>query len=238
VKKIAYSAGSIALSCAQSCINHKVSTDTIIEMYVKKELASIYDHAGYYAEESGYSHTYNSDYIWVIDPLDGTTNYKRGIPLYTVSIALMYQKKIILSVIYSPADRKMFSALYKNGSFCNDHKVSVSRVNDISSACIDIGFSSDNARMKKYIGLRKRVQTTRYLGSVSLACAYIAGGLFDGSCFDYVKWWDIIPGMLLVSEASGFVSSVNMDTLYDGSDTVSYIEMTNGLIGSLCIEYT
>jgi myo-inositol-1(or 4)-monophosphatase len=188
------------------------------------------DHA-ILAEESGRNSTI-SEYQWVIDPLDGTTNFAHGIPIFAVSIALLRNNFPVLGVAYDPLRKEMFSAESGKGATLNHHSIHVSSVEDIRRAILSTGFPYDvhtNRRnnFAQFAHFQRRAQAVRHLGSAALDCAWTAMGRLDGYWEFGVKPWDIGAGAVIVREAGGHVTSMDREEDLLTGDT---IVVSNGLL--------
>jgi myo-inositol-1(or 4)-monophosphatase len=173
------------------------------------------DHA-ILAEESGHNKT-TSEYQWVIDPIDGTTNFAHAIPIFSVTIALLRNNSPVVGVAYDPFRNEMFSAEVGQGATLNNRPIHVSSQTDLGQAVISTGFPYDlrtNPRnnFAQFVQFQLRTQAVRHLGSASLDCVWTAMGRLDGYWEFGVKPWDIGAGALIVREAGGRVTSV------DGAD--------------------
>ncbi len=165
------------------------------------------------AEESGHNHTV-SDYQWVIDPLDGTTNFAHGLPIFSVSIALLKNDSPIVGVVYDPLRDEMFSAELGQGARLNQRPIHVSAWADLGQAVLSTGFPYDvrtnpQNNFTQFVQFQLRTQAVRHLGSAALDCAWTAMGRLDGYWEFGVKPWDVGAGALLVREAGGRVTAVN-----------------------------
>lgn len=166
------------------------------------------------AEESGLTH-YNKDHVlWIIDPLDGTTNFAHHIPIITISIAAYHQDQALCGVIFQPFTQELFVAEKDKGSYLNGTRLQVSQTQQIEDALIFASFPYDMATWPKF-NLEKLLQLTqggavlRNLGSAALALAYVAAGKAD-ACWMYNLYpWDLAAGQLLIEEAGGSVSRYN-----------------------------
>jgi myo-inositol-1(or 4)-monophosphatase len=181
------------------------------------------DHA-ILAEESGHNKTM-SEYQWVIDPLDGTTNFAHGIPIFSVSIGLLRNDSPVVGVAYDPLRNEMFSAELGHGATLNNHPIHVSSQTDLGQAVISTGFPYDlrtNPRnnFAQFVQYQLRTQSVRHLGSAALDCAWTAMGRLDGYWEFGVKPWDIGAGALIVREAGGRVTSVDGDENFLSDDSV------------------
>ncbi|OHB25830.1 MAG: inositol monophosphatase [Desulfuromonadaceae bacterium GWC2_58_13] len=162
------------------------------------------------AEEADYGHI-DSKYRWIIDPLDGTTNYAHGFPWFAVSIALEVEGAVDLGVIYNPFYRKMFVAEKGKGAFLNDIQIFVSSTGQLSESLLATGFPYDRKESPvnnydHFVHFQMAAQACRRAGSASLDLAYLAAGRFDGYWEMKLKPWDVAAGKLLVEEAGGRMS--------------------------------
>lgn len=165
------------------------------------------------AEESGHVSEENrqSEYCWIIDPLDGTTNFIHGFPQYAISIALSYRETIVLAVIYDPSRNELFTAVKGKGAFFNNRRIRVSKRIHLKDALIATGFPfTDLATLDHYLPVLRRVTSQcagiRRPGAASLDLAYVACGRFDGFFEFDLSPWDIAAGCLMVQEAGGLVT--------------------------------
>jgi len=202
-------------------------SEEIIISVIQKEFP---DHA-ILAEESGQNNTI-SEYQWVIDPLDGTTNFAHGIPIFSVSIGLLKNNSPIVGVVYDPFRNEMFSAELGHGATLNNHPIHVSSRKDLGQAVISTGFPYDlrtNPRnnFAQFIHFQLRTRSVRHLASAALDCAWTAMGRLDGYWEFGVKPWDIVAGTLIVREAGGRVTSVVGNENFLSDDTIL---VSNGLL--------
>jgi myo-inositol-1(or 4)-monophosphatase len=163
-----------------------------------------------HAEESGDDKT-ESRYQWYIDPLDGTTNYVHGVPVFSVSIAAAVDGEVVTGVVYDPAHREMFRAVKDGGAFLNDDPIHVSGKQNLGESYLASGFPW---RSKEYLEmylnsfrvLFSESSGVRRMGSAAIDLSYTACGRFDGFWEMKLKPWDIAAGVLIVTEAGGLVS--------------------------------
>lgn len=173
-------------------------------------LANLYPDSGFIAEE-GTSEKKGDELNWIIDPLDGTTNYLYGIPCYCTSVALLKNGELVLGVIYDPELDACFTAEKGKGAFLNGKKITVSGQENIGHALLATGFPYDDAgRQRAYLDILAEVNThtrgIRRLGSAALDMAYVACGRFD-AFYEYgLQPWDVAAGAIIVAEAGGIVS--------------------------------
>lgn len=181
------------------------------EQAIIQELRSRYPDHAILAEESG-EHQ-GSDFQWVIDPLDGTTNYLHGFPQFSVSIALKYRDRLEQAVVYDPLREEMFTASRGQGAQLNDRRLRVAARTSLEGALIGTGFPfRDHSQLDSYLGMFKAmIQDTagiRRPGSAALDFAYVAAGRLDGFWELGLAQWDFAAGALLVSESGGMVSDL------------------------------
>ncbi len=183
------------------------------------------------AEESGLNEQ-RSSYKWLIDPLDGTTNFSRQIPFFCVSIGFEKDKELVAAAVLDPIHKELFTAQKGKGAFCNGKKISVSNVSLWEDALFITGFAyqkgmvvhQELARLEPFLQKSHGVRRT---GSAAWDLCQVACGHFDGFWEKYLKPWDVAAGMLLVQEAGGKI------TRYDGTPATAYnheIVASNGLI--------
>jgi len=175
-------------------------------------LRDAYPDHGFLAEESGYKDK-QRDYIWVIDPLDGTTNFLHGFPQYCVSIGLMHKGKPTQAVVFDPNRNELFTASKGAGAFLNDRRIRVSKVDKMDGALIGTGFPfkvienvDDYLRMLKNV--MKTTSGVRRPGAAALDLAYVACGRIDGFWEIGLSPWDMCAGALLIREAGGLVGDM------------------------------
>ena len=179
------------------------------------------DHA-FLAEESGQRG--ESDYLWVIDPLDGTTNFLHSFPHFAVSIALKQKGILNQAVVYDPLKQELFTATKGKGAQLNNRKIRVSSKKELDGALLGTGFPySDEKAMLKFIqsykALFPKVAGIRRAGVASLDLAYVASGRLDGFWEFNLKPWDIAAGVLLIQEAGGISAELSggLDYLESGN---------------------
>jgi len=174
------------------------------------------DHA-ILAEESGSSG--DSDYQWIIDPLDGTTNYLHGFPQFSISIALKHKNKLVVGVIYDPLRQELFTASAGDGAYLNNRRIRVSKQMGLNGALLGTGFPYKDFRylddyMKMFKSLITETAGLRRPGSAALDLAYVACGRLDGFWEIGLNSWDIAAGALLVREAGGIITDFSAGEKY------------------------
>ncbi len=185
------------------------AAEKLITDFIKKK----YPTHGILAEESGKMKS-GTEYLWVIDPLDGTTNFAHGLPVFSVSIALQKNGNTIAGIVYDVIHGISYSAEKGSGAFANDKKMEVSTNSILRRSVLASGFPynvSENPDhlLERFSEMTKRVRGIRRLGSAALDLSYVAKGVFDGYWEMELNPWDICAGMLLVEEAGGVISDFN-----------------------------
>lgn len=169
------------------------------------------------AEESGLSKR-QSDFIWAVDPLDGTTNYAHQYPMAAISIGLIYHQEPILGVVYNPFTEELYQAARGLGATLNQRPVRVSRINALQNSLLATGFAYDRREnpdnnYAEFCRFTDLTQGVRRAGAASLDLAYVACGRLDGYWERGLKPWDIAAGTVLVQEAGGQVSNYQLGPL-------------------------
>jgi len=164
------------------------------------------------AEESGTAHATTSPYKWIIDPLDGTTNFTHGFPVFCVSIGLEHHGELILGVIYDPNFDEMFAAEKGRGATLNGRKISVSKTTSLARSLLVTGFpynivENPNNAVEHFVNFLMKAQAVRRMGSAAIDLAYVASGRYDGFWEVMLNPWDMAAGVLMVEEAGGKVST-------------------------------
>ena len=204
-------------------VREKAANDFVSEVDRETEQAIIstlheaYPGHAILAEESGASGT--SEYQWIIDPLDGTTNYLHGFPQYCVSIALEHRRVVTQAVIFDPSRNDLFTASRGRGAFLNETRLRVSKRTQLRLGLVGTGFPfKEVAHMDAYMGmLRDMMRATsgvRRAGSAALDLAYVAAGRLDGFWEIGLSPWDMAAGSLLITEAGGYVGDLEGNEPY------------------------
>lgn len=213
-------------------LNDMVSyVDKQAEQIIVDQLSKILPEAGFITEE-GTSTVKGEVYHWIIDPLDGTTNFIHDLPFYSVSIGLQKNDEIILGVVYEITRSECFYALKGQGAYCNETPIRVTSAEDLSSSLIATGFPYDTkGKTDAYLAILKSLTQSshgfRRLGSAALDLCYVACGRVDGYFQHNLKPYDVAGGAIIVQEAGGRLSDFR-----GGNDYVFGGEMvsTNGKI--------
>ncbi len=196
----------------KGAINLVTEMDRRAERLIVDHLQKAFPDHGILAEESG-ARSGTSPYRWVIDPLDGTTNYAHGFPVFAVGIALEAEGQMILAVAYDPNRKELFVAERGGGAFLNGKRIHVSETTHLDQSLLATGFpytirDGGRTNLPEFISLSLRAQAVRRLGSAILDGAYVAAGRLDGYWELTLGPWDMAPTALLVTEAGGTVTTV------------------------------
>lgn len=156
----------------------------------------------------------DSEYLWIVDPIDGTTNYIHGFPFYSVSIALAHRGQVIVGVVYDPSRDELFVAERGKGAYVHGRKMQVSAESALSNSLIATGYPVDPhhalpANMKEIQALAPKVRNLRNLGSAALQLAYVAAGRLSGYWEHNLSAWDLAAGSLLIEEAGGRITDLS-----------------------------
>lgn len=174
-------------------------TDKHVEKILIEELSKTKKNYSFLSEEVGSIKNKDQENVWIIDPIDGTTNFLHGIPHFAICIALQSKKEIVSGLIFDPIKDEMFFAEKNKGAFLNNHRLRVSNKNSLE----DCLFSSNHEGVK-YSDLNIRSS-----GCAALDLAYVASGRLDGFFQNKINLWDVAAGALLVEEAGGIVNDLN-----------------------------
>ena len=205
-----------AVRISQKQVNDFVTeVDHASERAIIDTLLTAYPDHGILAEESGSEHgNPKADHIWIIDPLDGTTNFIHGFPQYAVSIALRHKDQYVHAVVYDPARNELFTASRGGGAFLNDKRIRVSKRAELQDALIGTGFPfRDFSHMDEYMRMfRDMIPKTsgiRRAGAAALDLAWVAAGRLDGFWEIGLAPWDMAAGALMIQEAGGLVGDLS-----------------------------
>ncbi len=188
--------------------------DQAAEAAIIETLLTAYPGHGILAEESGSEHgAKDSEFVWIIDPLDGTTNFIHGFPVYCVSIALAVKGKIEQAVVYDPTRNDLFCATRGRGAYLNDRRIRVAKRTRLQECLISTGFPyRPGDRLKPYLNMLGEIMSqcagVRRPGAAALDLAYVAAGYSDGFFEIGLKPWDVAAGSLLVTEAGGLIGNL------------------------------
>lgn len=191
--------------------------DKKIDAFLAEKILSAFPEHQILAEESG-AHDSNSDYRWVIDPIDGTTNFAHHIPMFAISIALQFKQQTIVGVVYNPMNKELFTAEKGKGAFLNGQRLQIKLQKTLQGALLATGFPCKDPEdiptyMAMFAPLLEASQGIRRIGAASIDLAYIAAGRIDGFWELRLQLWDIAAAALMIEEAGGVVTD-----LLGGSD--------------------
>ena len=180
--------------------NFVSNADTKAEKIIIEELMKAKKNYSIISEEDGSKINSDSENVWIIDPIDGTSNFLHGIPHFAISIALKSNNEIISGLIYDPIKDEMFYAEKNSGAFFNNQRIKVSKKKEIENCLFATG------------GKEKVISDfiTRKTGSAALDMAYVAAGRYDGYFQNNLNLWDVAAGIIIVKEAGGIVNEINL----------------------------
>ncbi len=203
--------------------------DELSEKMLLQAIGAVYPEHGFLSEECG-SKNSAAEYLWVIDPLDGTTNYTQGIPIFAISAALQYRGETVLGAVYQPALGEIFTALKGKGAYLNGREIKVSTKTELADCVLGTGFPYDKAIHKHNNGnyfshFIPRVRGLRRLGAAAYDLASVAAGRLDGFWELNLSPWDVAAGILLVEEGGGRVAILKKRgiSLVAGNDVICSI---------------
>lgn len=204
--------------------------DRSAEELIRERIHKLWPSHDVLGEEKGLIDT-GSDYRWYVDPLDGTTNFAHGFPVFCVSLALEYKKERIAGVIYDPTRDELFSAEKGSGATLNSERIHVSKINSLAECLVATGFPSKkrhhNPNIYFYHQVTLRTHGVRRAGSAALDLCCVACGRFDGFWEFNLNSWDTAAGVLIVEEAGGTVTNFSGGTFnIDSKQTMA----SNGLV--------
>jgi myo-inositol-1(or 4)-monophosphatase len=200
-------------------VRHKSAVDIVTDVDLESEqevcatLQAAFPTHTILGEEGGVRLGSDTRFRWIVDPLDGTTNYTHGFPFFCVSIGLEVEGRLMLGVAYAPSLDELYVAEAGRGALVNDRPIEVSATRDLSQALLATGFPYDRAEfpraLKSFEGMSMHSQAVRRAGSAVLDLCYVACGRLDGYWEHVVKPWDIAAGALIVLEAGGSVTATD-----------------------------
>jgi myo-inositol-1(or 4)-monophosphatase len=198
----------------KSPANFVTAADMRAEDILHAELSKARPQYGFLMEERGVVHGADKTHRWIVDPLDGTTNFLHGIPLFAISIGLERDGELIAGLVHNPASGETFTAEKGKGAFLDDRRIRVAARRELDDAVIVTGIPHRGKQgherlLKELTALMPRVAGLRRTGSAALDMAWVAAGRFDGYWERGIKAWDLAAGIVLVREAGGFVSDAD-----------------------------
>jgi len=227
-------AGDLLLSFFKNGVSYKnkanqsivTEADIQVEKFLIENLSKILPEASFFAEESGAQGDL-STLCWVIDPLDGTTNFVHGIPYFCISIALTKNNEPVLGFVYQPILGQMFHAIKGEGAFLNNSPIKVSSINKFDQTFLVVGipYEKSDSYLRGFFDdmseIMRKTLTFRHFGAVALDLAYVACGKVDAIFFEDMFWWDFAAGILLIKEAGGVITDFSHKPI--GMDSKSLI---------------
>lgn len=188
--------------------NFVSSVDLLVEEDIIRSIQKSYPDHAILAEESG--QLPGNDYCWIIDPIDGTTNFIHGFPQFAISIAIKHKNQVEVGLVYDPLRNELFSAVHGRGAHLNNRRIRVSGVKNLQEALVGTGFpvrnpSSLGSYLKMFEVMLQKSSGLRRAGSAALDLAYVAAGRLDAFWESGLGIWDIAAGALLVQEAGGML---------------------------------
>lgn len=196
---------------------HDVVTkvDKLSESMLIERIGKYFPEYSVLGEESG-EHDAHSDYLWVVDPLDGTNNYSQGLPVYSVSIGLQYRGETLLGVVYAPYLDELYTAIRGKGAFLNGVRIHVSDKTELDRSVLGTGFPYDKGihpvnNIDNLSRILPHLRGIRRMGSAAYDLCCVAAGFLDGYWELGLKLWDVCAGVLIVQEAGGHVEPFRDD---------------------------
>lgn len=237
--KAAYDAGKVLMHhfghlekvTKKGAIDLVTAADIESERLIIETLRSVYPDHAILAEESGHQPG-TTDSLWIIDPLDGTTNFAHNLPIFSVSIAFYHDGRPLIGIVFNPVSAELFTAVKNRGAHLNQQSISVSSVGEMTDSLLVTGFAysqnqCDSPAVKRFGRCLQASQGVRRLGSAALDLCFVAAGRFEGFWEAGLNPWDTAAGVLLVTEAGGKVTD------YTGQDFdihTKHLLATNGII--------
>jgi myo-inositol-1(or 4)-monophosphatase len=208
--------------------------DLAVDRYLTAEIRRAFPADGIVTEESGGEWT---ESVWVIDPLDGTQNFARGIGHFAISIAFHHAGRTEIGVVHNPVSDEMFAARRGFGAFCSGEPIAVRQTASPREAVIDAGYSNQRP-VADYLAMLSRLTGASYgflqNGSAAMGLAHVASGRVDGYCELFLNSWDVLAGALLVEEAGGWVSDFTAnDGLRRGNAILACAPLLRGSLQAL-----
>ncbi|PZQ19139.1 MAG: inositol monophosphatase [Ancylobacter novellus] len=215
------------------------AADRKAEDALRAELSRARPGYGFLMEESGRIDGTDPDHRWIVDPLDGTTNFLHGLPVFAISVALERAGVLVAGVVFNPVTDELYTAERGGGAFLNDRRIRVAARRDLSDAVVATGIphlgkpAHDRFR-EELAAVQSKVAGVRRFGSAALDLAMVASGRFDGFWERHLKAWDVAAGIVLVREAGGFVTDAQgHDTMLSSGTIVAGNEAIHGALQKL-----
>lgn len=207
IQKEKFRSKSLKIDIKSTGVDLVTEVDKLSEEHILNTIRENYPLHGILSEESGQADI-ESDYLWIVDPLDGTTNFAQGLPIFAISIALKYKEEAVLGVVYAPVLDQLFEAVKDNGAYLNGEKITVGKKKDLTNCVLGTGFPYDRAISKDnnanyFANFVPKVRGLRRMGAAAYDLANIAAGSLDGFWEINLSPWDIAAGEILIKEAGG-----------------------------------
>jgi myo-inositol-1(or 4)-monophosphatase len=199
------------------------NSDLKAEKIIIEELKKARPNYSIISEENGIENNKDKSNTWVIDPIDGTINFLHGIPHFAISIALKSNEEIVSGLVFDPIKNEMFFAEKENGAFFNNHRIKVSKKNELNDCLFVTG-----GKIKNELDL-----TYRKSGCVALDMAYVAAGRYDGYFQHNLNLWDVAAGIVLVKEAGGILNEVDLSIIKNIKIIASSTDINSKLLTKL-----
>ena len=190
------------------------NSDKKVEKILIEELSKYRKKYSFITEETGKIKNQDKDNIWIIDPIDGTTNFLHGVPHFSISIALQSNDEIVSGLVFDPIKNEMFYAEKNNGAYFNNQRIRVSKKKKLEECLFATGGKKD---ITSDLNIRKS-------GSAALDMAYVGSGRYDGYFQHNLKIWDIAAGIIIIKEAGGKINDINFT-----SDELSVLAASNSI---------
>ena len=198
------------------------NADIKTEKIIIEELKKARPNYSIISEENGVEKNKDESNFWIIDPIDGTTNFLHGVPHFAISIALQSNNEIVCGLIYDPIKDELFYAEKNHGAYFNNQRIRVSRKRDIDECLFAVGKGKYNPDL-----------IYRRSGSAALDLAYVASGRFDGYFQNNLNLWDVAAGIIIVKEAGGIVNEIDLANIKNVKVSASSVEINAKLIEKL-----
>ena len=230
--------GTFTISNKEGINNLVTEADHAADKAIQAVIKEAFPDHGIVSEETAEKIS-DSEYKWIVDPIDGTVNFANGIPICCVSIGLELNGKMLMGAVYNPNLKEFFFAEKGKGATLNDKKISVSNKTEVLTSCLVTGFpytylDQPNGPLEVFARLIRKGIPVRRLGSAAIDLCWVAAGRFDGFYEHQLNAWDSAAGYLIVEEAGGKVTDLNGDTY---SPYKPGIIATNGLIHDELVEW-
>ena len=199
------------------------NSDLKVEKIIIEELKKARPNYSFISEENGVENNKDTNNTWIIDPIDGTINFLHGVPHFAISIALRSKDEIVSGLIFDPIKNETFFAEKNNGAFFNNHRIRVSKKNQMGDCLFATGGQIDNKIDFPY----------RKTGSAALDMAYVACGRYDGYFQQNLNLWDIAAGIILIKESGGIINEINLNNYNNIKVIASSVDINEKLQGKL-----